>query len=278
MKKKISIGYIVAVVLLILFSLGPIIWCFIISLTPEAEMLKQTNSIMPSELIWDRYIQILDTSTQAHKTIVSGLEGSIKISAITLGLGIPLTTITAYALSRYEFRGKKVLVNLLLLTIVIPVFSTIIPIYNIFKDLNLLDSMTMTAVIYISSFMPMNTWIMMNYFNQIPEEIWQAASLDGFTKVQTFFKIAIPMASPAILTCSLIMFLMSWKQYVIPTILLTSFDNRTITMVMSEFMTRDAIEYGMISAAGILAIIPPTIAAVLFRKFLVSNMSSGAMK
>ena len=278
MNKKVTISYYIAVIFLVLFSLGPIIWCFIISITPEAEMLNGSSALLPSNIIWDRYLEIFNASSAAHETVLIGLSSSVKISAITLLLGVPLSTITGYALSIYTFKGKKLFVNLLLLTIVIPVFSTIIPIYNIFRNLNMLDSMFWTSIIYVSSVLPLNTWIMMNYFKQMPKELWQAAAIDGFSKTQTFFKVILPIAMPAVLTSALIIFLMAWKQYVIPSILLSSFDNRTITMIMSEFMTRDSIQYGMISATGILAIIPPAIAAIIFRKFLVSNMASGAIK
>ena len=278
MNSKNGIGYYFAAFLLIVFSLGPIVWAFIISITPEAELLNASTSLLPSSFTWERYAEIFDPTTSAHQTVLIGLTSSIKIAAITLLIGVPLTTISGYILSIYEFRGKKLFINLLLLTIVIPVFSTIIPIYNIFRNLNMLDSMFWTSVIYVSSVLPLNVWIMMNYFKQLPKELWQAAAIDGFTKTQTFFKVILPVAAPAVLTCALIIFLMAWKQYVIPSILLSSFDNRTITMIMSEFMTRDSIQYGMISAVGIIAIIPPAIVAVLFRKFLISNMAAGAVK
>lgn len=278
MKSKNGLIYYLTVILIIIFSLGPIVWCFILSITPEGDLLKQGTNLIPNTIIWDNYKQIFDLSSQEHQTTFIGLSNSIKIAAITLAIGVPITIITGYALSIYDFRGKNIFVNLLLLTIVIPVFTTIIPVYNIFRNMNLLDSMFWTSVIYVSSALPLNTWIMMNYFKQMPKELWQAAAMDGFNRRQIFFKIILPLSIPTILTTSLIIFLMAWKQYIIPIILLSSYENRTMTMVMSEFMTRDMIKYGMISACGIIAIIPPAIAAMVFRKFLISNLTSGTIK
>lgn len=278
MKSKNGLIYYLTVILIIIFSLGPIVWCFILSITPEGDLLKQGTNLIPNTIIWDNYKQIFDLSSQEHQTTFIGLSNSIKIAAITLAIGVPITVITGYALSIYDFRGKNIFVNLLLLTIVIPVFTTIIPVYNIFRNMNLLDSMFWTSVIYVSSALPLNTWIMMNYFKQMPKELWQAAAIDGFNRRQIFFKIILPLSIPTILTTSLIIFLMAWKQYIIPIILLSSYENRTMTMVMSEFMTRDMIKYGMISACGIIAIIPPAIAAMVFRKFLISNLTSGTIK
>lgn len=276
MKKKII--YILSVLLILLFSLGPILWCIVISMTKETEMLKNTANILPSSLILDNYIEIFAPNSKSHQVFLNGLYNSLKISIITLIIGVPMTVITGYALERYEFKGKKIFINLLLLTTVIPVFATIIPVYNIFRNLDLLDSMFWTSVIYVSAFVPLNIWIMMNYFKQLPKELYQAASLDGFNERDIFLKVILPLSKPAILTISLIMFLMAWKQYVIPIILLSSYDNRTVTMVMSEFMTRYEIRYGIISACGVLSILPPAMVAIVFRKFLVENLTSGSVK
>ena len=278
MKKKNSLIYYIAVILILIFCLGPIIWCFIISITPETQMLNQSSKILPDKYILDNYKLIFTAGTDEHNTVMTGLYNSLKIALITIAIGVPITVITGYALSRYEFKGKKQFVNLLLLTIVIPVFTTIIPVYNIFRNLNLLDSMFWTSIIYISSIIPLNTWIVMNYIKELPKELWQAAELDGFTEIQIFTKIILPLCIPTIVTIILITFLMVWKQYIIPIILISSYTNRTITMVMSDFMTRDMIRYGMISACGILAIIPPAVAAMVFRKFLIKNMASGSLK
>ena len=278
MKNKNGLIYYLTVILIVVFSLGPIVWCFILSITPEGDLLKNGTNLLPKTIIWDNYKQIFNLSSQEHQITFIGLSNSIKIATMTLIIGVPITVITGYALSIYEFRGKNIFINLLLLTIVIPVFTTIIPIYNIFRKINLLDSMFWTSVIYVSSVLPLNTWIMMNYFKQMPKELWQAAAIDGFNEKQTFFKIILPLSIPIILTTSLIIFLMAWKQYIIPIILLSSYENRTMTMIMSEFMTRDMIKYGMISACGIISIIPPAIIAVIFRRFIISNITSGAIK
>ncbi len=270
--------YYIYVLLLIIFCLSPIVWCLIISLTPESEMLKQSSAFLPSEIFTGNYALIFDTSTAEHQATFSSLLNSLKISAYTLLIGLPISTITAYTLARYDFKFKKLYTNILLLTIVIPVFCTIIPIYSMFKSMDLLDSMFWTSVIYVSAFIPLNTWIIMNYIKDLPKELWQAAALDGFTSRQTFFKIILPLSSPIITTSALIMFLMAWKQYVIPIILLSSYDNKPVTMIMSEFMARDFVKYGMVASVGILSIIPPALIAIIFRKFLISGLTSGTVK
>lgn len=278
MPRKKSFLYFLGVLFLIIYGLGPILWCLVMSLTPESQMLKAGEKILPQEVSLSSYEKVLDLGSKEGRAIASGMKNALKISLVTIAIGIPITFVTGYVLARYDFKFKKLFLSVLFLTIIIPVFTTIIPIYNIFVNMNLLNSMAATAVIYISSFLPINVSIVMNYIKNLPEELFEAAEVDGFSKTQTFFKIVLPLSRPIIVTIILIFFLSAWKQYIIPTILLTGYENRVITKVMGEFMTRDGINYGLIAASGILATIPPAIFATIFRKYLVNGLTSGATK
>lgn len=276
--KRYRLFYWIAVLLIFLFSFGPILWCFIISISPEKELLTTSGGLLPSAFTFTHYIDIFSASTKENQAVMRGLINSLKISGLTIALGLPISFLTAYGLARFTFPLKKLFVTLLLLTVVIPVFTTIIPVYNVFRKWDLLDNQFWNAVIYVSSFLPLNTWIMMNYLKELPKEIWQAAALDGFNERQMMTEIALPLSKPILLTTTLILFLMAWKQYIIPMILLSSYESKPLTMILSEFMTRYAIDYGVIAAIGIVSILPPAIAAILFRKFLVSGLTAGAVK
>ncbi|SHE97446.1 carbohydrate ABC transporter permease [Clostridium fallax] len=280
MKEKFSEKtiYYIATLIFIIFTLGPIIWCFIISITPENEMLKETASLLPSSITLGNYKEILNPSTQSHVILFNGIKNSLTISVITLLIGIPISVITGFTFSKYRFKGRNFMMKFILITTVIPVFTTIIPIYGIFSEYNMLDSLFWISVIYVSSFIPMNTWIMMTYFNSIPKGIWEAAEVDGCNEREAFFKVILPVSTPIIFACMLIMFLMSWNQFQIPLILTSSQENKVVTLIMSEFMSRDSISYGMIATCGIFSIIPPTIIAILFRKLLISGLTSGSVK
>lgn len=272
--KKSTIGYTISCLLIIVLTLLPIIWCLVISLTPESEMLSSQFQFSSKSMTFDNYQTIFNFSTPQSETVMLGLMNSLKISILTIIVALPVSFITSYALFKYNFKFKKLFITILFLTLVFPVLTTIIPIYNVFKNLGLLDSMFWTAIIYTSSIMPLLTWINLNYFKSISPEIWQAAKIDGFSGPQTFFEIAVPLCRPILVTSTLIIFLATWKQYMIPMILLTTYKNRTLTLILSDFMTRDSINYGLIAATGIISIIPPIIVAVFFRKFLIYGFSA----
>lgn len=278
MTKKERIIYYSLVALIIVFCLGPIVWCLVISLTPESDMLSFSDGILPKKIIFDNYRALFDPISDEHHTLMIGLKSSISISLITLMIGVPIATITGYSLAKYKFKFKKVYINLILLTTVIPAFATLIPIYSTFREYNLLDSMPWTSVILVSAFIPLSTWIVMNYTLSLPNELWSQASIDGLNDWQIFRYIILPLLKPIILTISLLMFIMSWQQYIIPVILLSSYDNKVMTVILSEFSTRDTIRYGIIAGCGVIATIPPAILAIVFRKLLVSGIARGSSK
>lgn len=274
--KKSTIGYLISSLVIIAITLLPIIWCLVISLTPESDMLSSHFQLNSNSVTFGNYQAIFNLSTPQSQTVVLGLVNSLKSSILTVIIALPISFITSYALYMYNFKFKKIFIKVLILTLVFPVLTTIVPIYNMFKNLGMLDSMFWTSIIYTSSLIPLITWINLNYLNSISPEIFQAAKIDGFSGSQTFFRIAVPLCRPILVTGTLIIFLAIWKQYMIPMILLTTYKNRTLTLILSTFMTRNSIDYGLIAAIGVISIIPPIIIALLFRKFLVNGFSSQA--
>lgn len=185
---------------------------------------------------------------------------------------------SAYTLSRMEFKGRKLIRNLLLITMVIPVMATIIPLFRIFVARQLLDNVFWLSLVYVSSYLPMITWLMSNYFSTIPKELEEAAVIDGCGRFAVFRKIILPISYPIILSAALIIFLNTWNQFQIPLILASSIETKPVAIVVSEFMTKDSVQYGLTAAAGILAVIPPAVTALIFRKFLISGMMRGSVK
>lgn len=270
--------YIIVVLFFLAFTLGPIIWCFIISITPESEIFVSSGNFLPSKVNWDNYLGIFDRSSGESEVIFRGLKNSLIMSLTTVLVGIPTALFAAYSFYRYRFKGRVLVMKFLMLTIVIPVFTTIIPIYSMFAEYGILDNFFWVSVIYVSSFIPITTWTMMNYFKSIPKELIESSAIEGCSESQIFFKIVIPLSTPILLTCILMVFIMSWNQFQIPLILISSHENKLVTMVLSEFISRNDVRYGVISASGIISLIIPAIVAVFFRKYLISGLMQGASK
>lgn len=272
MKFSKKIGYFIALVIFLILTLGPFLWTFVLSVTPEYAMMEKTTRLLPEVITYDNYRELLTSGTQKGSILITGIRNALKAVGATLILGIPIAMMSAYALSRMEFKGRRLIKNLLLITMVIPVMATIIPLFRLFVARQWLDDVFWLSTVYVSSYLPMTTWLMSNYFATIPKELEEAAQIDGCGRLSSFLRIILPTSYPIILSAALIMFLNTWSQFQIPLILASSLETKPVAIVVSEFMTKDSVQYGLTAAAGMIAVLPPAITALIFRKFLISGM------
>lgn len=270
-------GYFLATILFLIFTVGPFVWTFMISVTPDYAIFAPTSKMLPESITFANYVELFSGSRRGN-AFFKGMYNSMRAVGITLVIGIPIAMMSAYALSRMEFKGRKVIKNLSLITMVIPVMATIIPLYRMFAAGKMLDHIFWLSMVYVSSYLPMASWLISNYFATIPKELEEAAMIDGCGRGAAFFRIILPLSRPIILSVTLIMFLNTWSQFQIPLILASSMETKPMAIVVSEFMTKDSIQYGLIAAAGMTALIPPALTAMLFRKYLISGMMGGSVK
>ena len=253
-------GYLLALAVFLVLTLGPFLWTFVLSVTPEYAMMEKSTSLLPDVVTFDNYQELLTQGTRKGSVLIMGIKNALKAVGVTLALGIPIAMMSAYALSRMEFRGRRLIKNLLLITMVIPVMATIIPLFRLFVARQWLDDVFWLSMVYVSSYLPMITWLMSNYFATIPKELEEAAMIDGCGRLASFLRIIVPASYPIILSAALIMFLNTWSQFQIPLILASSLETKPVAIVVSEFMTKDSVQYGLTAAAGMIAVVPPAAA------------------
>lgn len=277
MKYAKKAGYVIATILFLIFTLGPFVWTFLMAITPKVMMFAPSAKLFPEHIIWDNFRELFSGGRRSI-TYFTGLKNSMRAVVITILIGMPVSMMSAYALSRMEFPGRRLIKNTLLITMVIPVMATIIPLYRMFSAGKLLDNIFWLSAVYVSSYLPMATWMITNYLSTIPKELEEAAKIDGCGEISAFVRVILPLSYPIVLSVSLIMFLNTWSQFQIPLILASSMETKPMAIVISEFVTKDSVEYGLIAAAGIVSLIPPALAAIIFRKYLISGMVNGSVK
>lgn len=275
-KNQNNIIYYTSVFLLLLFVLVPIIWCFIISISYEKDIFNDKSIFFPKNISFENYLKLLNPDIREGANFLLAMKNSLITSAITVFIGTPLAIMCGYSFARFkQVGGIKVFMGILLSTMVIPIFTTIIPLYTIFARLNLLNNIGWLAIIYVSAFLPLVTWISTNYFREFSIEIEEMALIDGCTRFQVILKILLPNVYPIIITGMLIIFLRAWSQYQLPLILAASRDVKPLTVLLAEFSSKDLILYGQIAAAGILTLLPPMIFSFIFRRYLISGLTKG---
>lgn len=271
------LGYVVALVLFLVITLGPFLWTFFISITPKSEMFAANLEFLPKNFSFGTY-EYLFAGGRKARIYFTSLWNSMKAVGITLLIGIPVSMMAGYGLTKFEFPGRKFIKNALLITMVIPVMATIIPLYKMFATAKILDQIFWLSMVYVSAYLPMATWMIGNYLSTIPKELEEAAMMDGCGKIGTFFRVLLPLSRPILLSVMLIMFLNTWSQFQIPLILASSMETKPMAIVVSEFVTKDTVDYGLIAAAGMISLLPPAMTALVFRKYLISGMMKGSVK
>lgn len=275
-KDRDNIIYYISVFFFLISILVPIIWCFIISISFEKDIFSDKLVLLPKSISFSNYFRLLSLDTKEGSNFLLAMKNSLFTSSITVFIGTPLAVMSGYSFARFDKRkGVRLFMGTLLTTMVIPLFTTIIPLYTIFSKLNILNNITWVAIIYVSSFLPLVTWITTNYFKEFPIEIEEMALIDGCTRLQVIIKILLPNVYPIIITSMLIIFLRAWSQYQLPLILAASRDVKPLTVLLAEFSSKDMILYGQIAAAGILTLLPPMIFSFVFRKYLISGLTKG---
>lgn len=196
--------------------------------------------------------------------------GSIIVSLL---VGIP----ASYAIARWNFKGKEDIAFTFLTFRFAPPLMVIIPIYVIFRKLGLLNTYIGMIWVYQLITLPMIIWILRGYFEDISNELEEACLVDGYHQWQAFFKIILPLVKPGIAASSLLAFIYAWNNFIFAMILGGS-DVQPITVASLQFMTAEAIRYGDMAAACVIAAIPALILAIYSQKHLIRGLSLGAVK
>lgn len=275
--KSDKIAYIVVFLMVSLLSLGPVLWGVVISTTPESAMFKEGTGLWNMGYTGENYERLLDFGGREGTLYWMSIKNSFKATGLTLLLGIPCCILSAYTLSKMDFKGRNIIKSCLLYTMAIPVFMTIIPLYKIFVDWKLLNNIFWISVIYVTSFLPISTWLLSMHFDSIPVEIEEAAYIDGGGRWDVFFRIMLPLSLSMIFSIILIIFIMSWNQFQVPLILAFTKEAKPVSIAVSEFVSKDSIRYGITAAAGIIAMLPPVTLAVLFRRYIIQGISGGEL-
>lgn len=197
MKYAKKAGYVIATILFLIFTLGPFVWTFIMAVTPKAAMFAPSAKLVPDHITWDNFKNLLSGGRRSV-TYFTGLKNSMRAVVITICIGMPVSMMSAYALSRMEFPGRKLIKNTLLITMVIPVMATIIPLYRMFSAGKLLDNIFWLSAVYVSAYLPMATWMITNYLSTIPKELEEAAKIDGCGEISAFVRVILPLSYPIV--------------------------------------------------------------------------------
>ena len=279
-----SFGF--AVLLLAFWSLGPIYWSLITSLTPPNDLISQDLRLWPDTLTFEHYDKLFGATSISQGNEVQSVWPQFSrafINSIVTSLGATLLTVFiaafgAYAFVRFKFPGRDILFFVVVATMAIPAYTVMIPLYRLMISLALIDSYTGVILIYVSAFLPLALWLMRSVYQAIPISLEEAAYLDGASKTYTFRRIVLPLCAPGLIAAAILTFLNAWGQFMVPLVFSPTLATKPLTVLIPEFVTRNYVDYGLMNAAGIIAIVPPILLVVFLNRFLVDGLMAGSGK
>jgi multiple sugar transport system permease protein len=202
---------------------------------------------------------------------------SLLISSVTVAIGIPLAVAAAYVFSRYRFRGSQVLLVAVLTTQFIPALMIALPFYNLFRNTGLYDTPWALVIVYLSLALPYSIWMMRGFIDALPIEIEEAAVVDGCNEFQVLAYVTFPLVLPGIITSLVFAFILCWNEFTYA-LLLAGQETITLQIAMTRTIGIQGIAWELISAIGLLVMIPMFVMSFTIRKYFIEGLTMGAVK
>jgi multiple sugar transport system permease protein len=260
------------------WSLIPLYWAMNISLQTDAQVSSRPSHYFPSSPTLRNFRTLLTADGEVPGQIRrSALNIMVECAGATV-VTVLLATLAAYAFARMRFRGRGVLLYGVLATMALPAYATLIPLYRIMSSLGLVNTYTGIVLVYVSGFLPLATWIMHNYMLSLPVSIEEAALVDGASRMGVLWRVVLPLARPGIISTTIITFLFAWGQFLFPLVLSSDLSTQPLTVVITALQGRHVVPFGLLSAAGMLAILLPAAIAVTLNRYIVSGLLTGSVK
>jgi multiple sugar transport system permease protein len=251
--------------------LFPPVVLFVTSIKTDIDALS-----FPPKWIFDptlkNYVDILNTSP-----LVDYALNSLIVASLNTLLCLIVGSMAAYGLARFKFRGADNIAFWILSIRMMPPVAAIIPIYILMKNLRLLDTPWCLVITYLTFNLPFVVWMMKGFFEEIPREIEESALIDGCSDFSVFFRIALPLVAPGLAATAIMVFIFSWNEFLFA-LILTGTKAVTLPVGIIGYMKETGINWGYMTAGGILALIPVIVFMVLVQKHLVKGLTLGALK
>jgi multiple sugar transport system permease protein len=283
---------------LVVYLLAPFYWLFASSFQTEREIASIPPHWLPHEptlenfqAIFEREQQTVTYETRRQADPASGrfipstarnllpamgnsLIVAIAVSVLNLLVGVP----AAYAMAKIRYRGRTASIYAILTTRVIPDIALVVPLFLVVKNLGLLDSIGSLIITYLAVTVPFTVFILISYFESIPDDLDKAARVDGCSRARVLWHVFLPLAQPALVAAVLFAFLTSWNEFLLALMFTQTEASQTLPVVVAFFVSDFTVSFSFINAAGVIAVLPPVVLALAFERYIVSGLTAGAIK
>ena len=255
------------------FALFPFLVVAGTSLKTLGEVFQSPATLVPRLFAWQNYVDIF-----VRIPMTRHLVNSMIIATGTTVLNIVVATPAAYAMARIRFRGRGVFgLGILVMQMFSPVI-VLIPLFKMMKALHLLDTYSGLILVNTAVTLPFSIWILAGFFRRIPEELEDAAMIDGLSRTGMLFRIALPLTGPGLATTAIFAFVTAWNEFIFALVLVSRREMQPITMALYSWEKNNVVEWNLLMATAVVATVPTVLLFLLVRKRLTSGLMSGAVK
>lgn len=266
-------GQYMALALTVALTVFPLVWLFLTSIRSSADIFSVPVHIIPETATLTQYVAVFaqyDTMGYVWNTVI--------VSVATVILVHLLAIPCAYALSRFRMPGAMLIFGLLLIMRMIPVIALAIPLFAVFAAMGLLDTVWALILSHTAAKLPVAIWLLLGFIQDVPKEIEEAAQSDGAGTVRTLVQIVAPLIAPGIGASAVITFLFTWNDLLLALTLTSSKAAQTLPVGLTNFVSQFGIDWGAMSAAGVLMVIPTLVFVWFAQGLLVKGLTTGAVR
>lgn len=253
-------------------SSGPFVWVALMSVRTTPEIFADPYG-WPSVWHWSKFVEAWKTSNYGTYFWNSTIVVTAAVALVTL-----IGAMTAHCLARYRFRGAALVRFFMVAGMIIPPQLLILSMFEILLGYGLYNSLLGLTFVYVATQLAMTVYILEGFFAQIPQDLFDAAEIDGYSQIEIFWLITLPIGLPAIATSVVLNFILLWNEFLYAVVLLTDEDKRTLPLGLMRFMGGHQLDVGMLSTGLMIAMVPVIFIYALSSETMIRGMTAGAVR
>ena len=265
-------------VLLLLFSVLPMLWMLITSVKSQFAAVQYPPELIPRNPSLEQYWRLLSPTSEIGTQFLRYLWNSIFVSTLTTVFGVAVAVPAAYAFSRFRFPGRNALFFSVLFRNMFPAVVFLMPLFIMMRWMGLVNTHSSLIITYLTFGLPLSIWLLKGFYDNIPLELEQAARIDGCTRFQAFLLVVMPLSAPGIIATAIYSFITAWNEYVYALTFLNSDEKLTLPVGLQRFFAEYVTNWPGLMAASFIMSVPVVVMFLVLQKYFVRALTEGAVK
>jgi multiple sugar transport system permease protein len=269
------LGFYASIVLTMVVTLFPFFVMFVTSITPDGAIYTNNPKLLPSSVTFDQYVAILTGGTFPFVTY---FVNSAVVATATATFSLLVGVVGAYSFTRLEYPGNDLIRRGVVVVYMLSAITVVVPLFQLMARLGLVNTRMSLLITYLVSTLPLTLYMLWNYFQSIPVEIEEAALLDGYSRVETIFRVIIPLSLPVLVAAFLFAFKIAWNEYIFASVFLKTQAKLTLPIGIEQINSQFENVWGQVMAASFLTTLPIIVMFLYLEQYMVEGLTAGAVE